>query len=149
MPKNPEKLSLGENHRRVVSALLRRIESTCDEVMEWLRRPSGNLLQFTDDVTPKHADELRALVSGLREENGRVRAELLADASVQSRARGIAASVSLTRIEIEEVFTPGLRGYGPLPPEMEAALDAKLRRLLTYLEAMSAIAERSGSRGAA
>jgi len=149
LPENPRKLALGENHRRVVSAVIRRVETTCDEVLGWLERPGGDLRQLEEDVAPKQADELRMLVRRLREETRRVQNELVIDPSVQSRARGIAASVSLTRTEIEEILTPGLRGYGALPPEMEDALDKKLARILVCLQAMGEIAERSSSRGAA
>jgi len=125
------------------------VETTCDEVIGWLERPGGDLRTLEDDVAPKQADELRVLVRRLREETRRVQNELVIDPSVQSRARGIAASVSHTRTEIEEILTPGLRGYGALAPEMEAALDKKLARILACLQAMGEIAERSRSRGAA
>ncbi|HLZ92722.1 MAG TPA: hypothetical protein VKQ28_13495 [Candidatus Acidoferrum sp.] len=134
MQGNIGKLDLGENHRRVVSAVLRRAESTCEEVLSGLGQPSGHLLQFQEDVGPEQAAELRRLVNQLREEIRRVEGEMLLDVSVQSRARCIASSVSLTRVEIEEVLTPGLRGYGALPAEVEAALDRKFLRLLACLE---------------
>jgi hypothetical protein len=146
---NPRKLTLGENHRRVVSAVIRRVETTCDEVLNWLERPGGDLHQLEEDVAPKQANELRLLVKRLRGETRRVQNELVIEPSVQSRARGIAASVSLTRTEIEEILTPGLRGYGALTPETEAALDKKLACILSCLQAMGEIAERSSSRGAA
>ncbi len=141
-----QKLDLGENHRRVVSAVLRGAESTCEEVLSWLEQPSGHLRQFEEDLGPEQASELRSLVSRLREEIRRIEGEMLLDISVQSRARCIASSVSLTRVEIEEVLTPGLRGYGMLPSEVEAALDEKFLRLLACLERMSVAAERGGSR---
>jgi hypothetical protein len=148
LPAHSQKLELGENHRRVVSAVLRRVEATCDEVVAWLERSGGELHQLSDDVSPAHAAALRAMVARLREETHVVQNELVVDASVQSRARGIAASVSLTRIEIEEILTPGLRGYGALAPNTEATLDEKFRRLLVCLEAMNKIAEHIGSGGA-
>jgi hypothetical protein len=149
LAEKPRMLVLSENHRRVVSAVVRRVETTCDEVLGWLERPNGELHKLEEDVGPKQAEELRTLVGRLREETRRVQSELVIEPSVQSRARGIAASVSHTRTEIEEIFTPGLRGYGALPPEMEAALDKKLARILACLQAMEEIAERSRSRGAA
>jgi hypothetical protein len=143
------KLALGDNHRRVVSAVLRRVEATCDEVLWWLERSGGDLHHIKEDVTPAQADALRALVEQLREEMRKVQKEVSVDASVDSRARAIAASVSLTRTELEEVLTPGLRGYGALAPETEAALDRQFSRLLSFLYALGEIAERNSSRGAA
>lgn len=149
MPESKQKLELGENHRRVVSAVLRRVESTCDEILLWLESPGGDLRQLRNDISLKHANELRGLVDHLKEETKRIEDEMVVNVSVQSRARGIAASVSLTRIEIEEILTPGLRGYGPLPPEAEAALDAKLAGLLACLVKMARIADHAESQGAA
>jgi hypothetical protein len=141
-----KKLALSESHRRVVSALLRRVEATCEEVLDWLIRPSGNLRHLSEDVSERQAGELRALVERLRRELQRVQNEVGVDPSAQSRSRCIASSVSLTRVEIEEVLTPGLRGYGALSPDLEAALDAKFARLLACLYAMSRVVERGGSR---
>jgi hypothetical protein len=139
--KSIEKLALAETHRRIVSAVIRRVEATCDEVLDWIVRPSGNLRQFSEDVSEHQAGELRVLVERLRREIHRVQNEVAVDPSVQSRSRCIASSVSLTRVELEEVLTPGLRGYGALSPELEAALDAKFTRLLAYLYAMSSVVE--------
>jgi hypothetical protein len=143
-----EKLVLSENHRRVVSALLRRVEATCDEVLDWIVRPGGNLRKLSEDVSEHQAGELRALVERLRREIHRVQNEVAVDPSVQPRSRCIASSVSLTRVELEEALTPGLRGYGALSPDQETALDAKFTRLLACLYAMSSVLERGGSRSA-
>jgi hypothetical protein len=149
LSENSRKITLGENHRRVVSSVLRRVETTCDEVIWWLERSEGDLHHFQEDVTPKQNQELRLLVQRLRGEIRHVQEELPVDATVHSRSRGIAASISLTRTELEEVVTPGLRGYGALPPETEAALDRQFSRLLVILLSLGEIAERSNSRGVA
>jgi len=146
LPEHPQKLDLDPNHRRVVSAVLRRVEVTCNEVLDWLVRPGGDLVQLCEDVSEDQKEELRLLVGRLRGEVLRVQNEIEVDPSVQSRARAIAASVSLTRVELEEVLTPGLRGYGAIPQELEAALDAKFTRLLSCLYALNAVVERGGSR---
>jgi hypothetical protein len=134
LPENVQKLELGENHRRVVSAVLRRVELTCEEILAWLERPGGELLRLQDDITPALAGEIRKLVAHLKQETQRVQKEMLINISVESRARGVAASVSLTRVEIQEILTPGLRGYGWLPQDIESALDAKFARLLSCLD---------------
>lgn len=148
MSENFQKLTLGENHRRVVSSVLRHVEATSDEVLAWIRRPGGILQHLSEDISDRQADELRALVGRLREEINRVQNEVAADPSSQSRSRRIAALVSLARIELQEVLTPGLRGYGSLLPETEVALDAKFSRLLACLEAMSRVVEHSSPRSA-
>jgi hypothetical protein len=141
-----EKLALPESHRRVVSAVLRRVDATCDEVLDWLIRPGRDLPRFSEDVSARQADELRTLVGRLRQEIVRLQNEIMVDPTVQSRSRCIASSISLTRVELEEVLTPGLRGYGALSPEIEIALDATFARLLACLYAMSKVVERGGTR---
>ncbi len=138
---------MGENHRRVVSAVVRRVDKTCDEVLAWLDRRPGLLHQYRDDVTSQEVDQLRALIVRLREEIARFQREVTISPAVQSRARAIAGTLSFTRTEIEEVMTPGLRGYGPIAPETETALDSRFTRLLACLEAMSDIVESPAPQG--
>jgi hypothetical protein len=144
--KSGEKMTLPESHRRVVSAVIRRVEATCDEILDLMARPGGNLQQFCEDVSEQQAVELRALVGRLRQEVSQVQMEVAMDPLVQSRRRCITSSVSLTRIELEEVLTPGLRGYGALHPSLEAALDAKFERLLACLSAIGSVLDRGNSR---
>jgi hypothetical protein len=143
-----QKLALEESHRRIVSAVLRRVEATCDEVLDWLIRPGANLQRFSEDISAAQADELRAHVGRLRQEILRFQNEIMVDPLVQSRSRGIASAISHTRVEIEEVLTPGLRGYGVLSQEVETALDEKFARLLAHLYAMSGVVDHGDSRRA-
>lgn len=142
-----QQILLGENHRRVVSVVLRQVEATCDEVAALLERRSGLLQRLREDVSMGQAQELHSLAARLRAEVARVHTEVTVDLGEQSRARGIAAAISLSRVEIEEVMTPGLRGYGRLPSEIESALDTKFSRLLACLEAMSDVVERATPAG--
>jgi len=143
-----ERLALPENHRRIVSAVLRHVEAMCDQVLDWMVQPSSGLRQRSNDLSKDQTDEMRALVERLRQELRSVQMELTVDRVVQSRSRAIAASISHCRVEIEEVLTPGLRGYGPLSAETELALDAKFARLLSSLHAMSNVVEHRFQQGA-
>jgi len=131
-----------------VSAVLRRVETTCDEVLFWLDRRAGTLQTYLDDLSPRQVEQLRLLAERLRKEVARIQTGLTTDARAQSRARAIAGVLSAMRTELEEVLTPGLRGYGALEPETEAALDAKFARLLTSLESMNSVISGGRLRGA-
>jgi hypothetical protein len=131
----------------VLSAVLRRVESACDEILAWLDRRPGLLQRLRNDVSHRQAQQLRSLAARLRVEVARIQHQVTVDSSEQSRARAIAAVISSTRVEIEEVRTPGLRGYGSLPEDIEAALDARLARLLDCLETMSDVVETTAPRG--
>ncbi len=141
MPNTSDKLRLGENHRRVVSVLLREVEKMCDAILEWLDKKPGLLLRVQDDMTAEQQAGLRKLVEQLRGEIRRFDSEVTLDPAVQSRRRAIATLLSAHRINLEEVNSANLRGYGRLPDEVGRELDAKLGRLTTLLEAMSGVVE--------
>jgi hypothetical protein len=141
MIENKKKLQLGENHRRVVSVLIRRIEATCEGVLHNLDRRSSLLHNVEEDLTPQQDQRLRELVGNLRSEIERVESEVTLDPVVSSRRRSIAALVSSAVIDLQEVCDSALRGYGSMPEAVERALVEKLASLMVVLEEMERIAE--------
>src|SRR5712692_9257267 len=141
MPNTSDKLRLGENHRRVVSVLLREVEKMCDAILDWLDKKPGLLLRVQDDMTAEQQAGLHKLVQQLRGEIRRFDSEVTLDPAVQSRRRAIAALLSANRTHLEEVDSAGLRGYGQLPEDVGRERDAKLGRLTTLLEVMSGVVE--------
>jgi hypothetical protein len=136
-----KKLQLGENHRRVVSVLIRRVEAACEGILQDLDRRSGLLHSVQDDVSPEQAKKLRELAGKLRAEVERVESEVRLDPAVRSRKRSIAARVSSAIIDLEEVSGSALRGYGEMPKELEQALAEKFARFIAVLQEMERIAE--------
>jgi hypothetical protein len=141
MSKETTKLQLGENHRRVVSVLMRRVETVCEGILLDLDRKSGLLHNLEDDVAPEQARKLRELAEKLRREVARVESEISLDPAVRSRKRSIAARISSAIIDLEEVGGSGLRGYGAVSRELEQALDEKFARLTAVLQEMERVAE--------
>jgi hypothetical protein len=141
MADETKKLQLGENHRRVVSVLIRRVEAACDGILQDLDRRPGLLLHMENDIRAEQDGKLRELVGKLRAEVGRVASEVTLDAAVRSRRRSIAARISATMIDLEDVSGSALRGYGTLSPEDECALIEKFARLIVVLEEMERVAE--------
>jgi hypothetical protein len=141
MSKKTTKLQLGENHRRVVSVLMRRVETVCDGILADLDRKSGLLHNMEDDVAPEKARILRELAEKLRSEVARVESEISLDAAVRSRKRSIAVRISSAIIDLEEVGGSGLRGYGAVSKELEQELDEKFARLIAVLQEMERVAE--------
>ncbi len=92
-------------------------------------------------MTAEQQAGLRKLVQQLRGEIRRFDSEVTLDPAVQSRRRAIATLLSAHRINLEEVNSANLRGYGRLPDEVGRELDGKLGRLTTLLEAMSGVVE--------
>lgn len=135
------KLRLGENHRRVVSVLLRNVEKAADGITAWLERKPGLLHRYREDLTPLQKARLREMAGQLHAEIRRFYEEVELDCSTQSRRRAIAALVSSATIDLEEVDSRSLRGYGEVPAEIGCALDAKLQRVLQCLEQIQTVIE--------
>ena len=136
-----EKLKLSENHRRVVSVLLRGLEQACDEIEATFRQAPGMLDRIHDDLSPAQRERLRDSVLCVRGEIRRLTAEIELDASFRSQRRTILALLSSSIVNLEESEPMKLRGYGPMSPQAEARLSAEIQRLIELLEQMSVIVE--------
>lgn len=136
-----EKLELGENHRRVVSVLMRGVEQMCSEVDASLEESSGILQRMLDDVSRTQKKELRSMTVSIRAEVARVASEIELDTGVLSRRRKIAALISASIVNVEESDPQKLRGYGPLSDLAMRRLQEEFSRLHTLLEQMAAIVE--------
>lgn len=141
MSKMSEKLKLGENHRRVVSVLFRGIEQACDEIDATFRESPGALRHVEDDLSSKQRFALREMTDRVRSEIHRLASEIELDTSIRSQRRTVLALLSSCIVNLEESEPKKLRGYGTMPPEVEARLSGEFQRLIDVLERMAAIVE--------
>ena len=63
MSEGSAKIEFGENHRRVVSVLMRGTERACDEVVACLGPRSAVLAEVRDDLTSEAKVQLRDLAA--------------------------------------------------------------------------------------
>lgn len=136
-----QKLKLGENHRRVVSVLLRGIERACDEIDASFRDSPGTLCRIREDLSPRQRSALLDLTQRVRGEIGRLAAEIELDTSVGSQRRTVLALLSASIVNLEESEPKKLRGYGPMSPQAEARLAGEFERLIALFEQMVALVE--------
>ncbi len=136
------KIEFGENHRRVISVLMRGTERACDEVVEWLDHRSTMLAEVHDDLTPDAKAELRVLAGRLKTEVLAFSRRVALDKKQSSIRRSVAAIVSTALIDLQEVQNSGLRGYGTLGDREREALEQSIHRMATLLHEMLQIAER-------
>lgn len=136
-----EKLKLGENHRRVVSVLLRGLEQACDEIDASFRGSPGTLRRIHDDLSPVQRSSLREITQRVRGEIRRLASEIELDTSVGSQRRTVLALLSASIVNLEESEPRKLRGYGAMSPEVEARLGKEFHRLVALFEQMAAIVE--------
>jgi hypothetical protein len=134
MANDTEILKLGENHRRVVSVVLRSLEQMCGEIDGWLERKSGVLFRIHGDLTKDQRAALRALTPRLRGELRRLQGEIELEAAVQSLRGTMVALLSANIVNVEDTDASYLAGYGRLPEEVSRKLDHEFKRLLAILE---------------
>lgn len=138
-----EKLKLGENHRRVVSVLLRGIEATCDEVEATLDETAGVMRRVSDDLSTEQSKALRRMSEAVRMEIRRISSEIELDPAMNSRRRRIRALVSSAIVNLEESDPKKLRGYGHLAEEAVKRLENEFAKLLKMLDEMAEAVERT------
>ncbi|MGH9730736.1 MAG: hypothetical protein ACRD4A_03475 [Candidatus Acidiferrales bacterium] len=105
-----QKLKLGENHRRVVSVLLRGLEQMCDEIEARLEEAPGVLRQVRSDLSAAQDTDLREMTARVREEIRRLNTEIELDAAIRSPRRAILALLSASIVNLEESDSKRLRG---------------------------------------
>lgn len=141
MPDDSAKIEFGENHRRVVSVLMRGTERACDEVVARLNPHSTVLAEVRDDLTPEAKAKLRNLARQLKEHVLAFSGEAALDKNQSSTRRSVAAIISAALIDLQEVQNSGLRGYGPLGDHEKHALDDRVHSMIALLHEMLRIAE--------
>lgn len=138
-----EKLKLGENHRRVVSVLLRGLEQACDEIDATRHELPGTLRRVRDDLTTAQHSALQQMTGRVRGEIRRLASEIELDTSVGSQRRTVLALLSACVVNLEESEPKKLHGYGEMSPEAEARLASEFQRLIELLQHVAAIVERT------
>jgi hypothetical protein len=136
-----EKLSLGENHRRVMSVVFRGIEQMCDEIDATFAAAPGLLRRVEDDLSARQRAKLQAMNARVREEIRRLTSEIELDPAVRSPRRTIRALLAASIVNLEESDSTRLRGYGELSREAAVKIDRELKTLAVLLEEMASTVE--------
>ena len=136
------KLKLGENHRRVVSVLLRGVERACNEIEAAVGDSDGLLYRVSADLSTEQQQYLSKMAERVRAELARITSQIELDVSVHSRRRRILALLSSSIVNLEESAPEKLRGYGELSAEARAKLESEFSRLLALLNEMESAIER-------
>jgi hypothetical protein len=142
MPQSRAKtVKLGENHRRVISVVMRGLEQMADDIERWMEKKPGLLIRREQDLSPAQQSRLRTLAAELRRELVRIAGELELSPAVQSPGRSISALLSAMLVQLEESDSKRLRGYGRMPEEAAEKLDGEISHLIALLEQMAGVVE--------
>jgi hypothetical protein len=135
------KVELSENHRRVLSVVLRGLDQMCGEAQDCLDNRLGRLWPERMDLTAEQQEEVRRLAGRIRREIHRIAEGIEAEGEVLSAKAVIRALASAQIVQLEESDSSGLRGYGPLSGRAAAWLDTEVGHLKTLLGEMVRVVE--------
>ncbi len=143
----PQRLTLGESHRRIVSALLRGFEDMAAEISRWVDPPAGVLVSVEDRLNRRERQEVQALLARLEEELRRLAREINLDVAGRSAARSIEALVVEHLSLLQETAGGELRGYGEMDDKTRVRLAAEFARLQEIFESLLHVVRREAPRG--
>lgn len=140
------KFSLGESHRRIVSALLRGLGDMRMEIERWIEPAPGVLVSIEDRLNGEEREQLSALLGRLEEELRRMEREIELDVSTRSAARSIEALLAEHLSLVQETSGGELRGYGELDEAARNRLASEFARLQEIFDGMLRVVRREGNR---
>ena len=138
---------LNENHRRVLSGTLRRLELAAWRLEDQLVRgeyPEVTLTRFTHRPTLSQQAALLELAKQMREEVVKLASEYQLEVKEEDYARTIMAEFTLLWSDLEDARPHKLRAYGDIDPQAHTILGPRLQRLIDLVLAIDEVA--SGKR---
>ncbi len=130
---------LSENHRRVLSTALRRVELAAWRLEERLRQhapPALALTRFTTTPDEQQRSELLGLLAQLREKVAQLAAEYGLEAQEDNLVRTIKAEFSLLWSDLEDTRPKKLRNYGEMHPRAHDLLGPQVQELIDLVLAI-------------
>lgn len=130
---------LSENHRRVLSTSLRRLELAAWRLEERLQHdapPALALTRFTTTLKEQQRSELLRLLSRLRERIAQLAGEYGLEAQEDDLVRTIKAEFSLLWSDLEDTRPKKLRNYGEMHPRAHDLLGPQVQELIDLVLAI-------------
>jgi hypothetical protein len=138
---------LGENHRRVLSTMLMRLELATWRLEERLRRaalPALSLTRFTGALDERQRGELLHLTAQIRQRIGQLVRDYDLEAREDDLVRTVTAEFSLLWSDLEDVRPHKLRNYGELPPRARDILGPHIQELIGLVLAIDGVTRGEG-----
>jgi len=134
---------LGENHRRVLANILRRVELAAWRLEEQLTQeatPHLTLTHFTHPPTPEQRSILLQLTKQIRQQVTRLATDYRLEVGEQHLLRTIMGEFTLLWCDLEDIRPHKLRAYGAVNPQLQAVLDPPLQRLIELVLTIDGVA---------
>jgi hypothetical protein len=138
---------LGENHRRVLSTMLMRLELATWRLEERLRRAAPadlSLTRFTDTLDERQRGELLHLTAQIRQLIGQMVRDYDLEAREDDLARTVTAEFSLLWSDLEDTRPHKLRNYGELEPRARDILGLQIQELVGLVLAIDGATRNKG-----
>lgn len=129
-------IKLPANHHRSLSVTAETVERTLDELELVLQ--SKGIEHLTSKITPSYSDETRqellAAVAEMRKANEEMVRAFDLQKHERKEARILRAAISHLWVILSDSTAKGMRGFGPLSPDLASEVNKHVHRLLDLLK---------------
>jgi len=141
-------MGLNVNQRRAVSVTLRLLEERLADIERAMEgSEQGILYRRIARFTPKQREQMRLLITAMREEIRGAATQFHLIVEEQSAARYVIGTLSMSWESLEETRPRKLKAYGEVDPALEETLEPILQRLIQLLFDLEDAALGEDSRG--
>jgi len=143
----PDAALLNDSQRRHLGVTLGQIQRLLHEIVALLSTPAprDGLVTEADDIPVDFARKIAGEVARIDSQIAALADRFDLPRREQSRYRWVRAVLGISIDNLEDTRAAALRAYGPVHPDLEAALDPPLRALQEQLQALLTRLEWSGS----
>jgi hypothetical protein len=129
-------IKLPPNHHRSLSVTAQTVERTLDE-LELILRSKG-FENLTSKITASYSEETRgeilAAIAEMRKANEEMVHAFKLQKHERDEARILRAAIAHLWVILSDSTAKGMRGFGPLSPELAPEVDSYIHRLLILLK---------------
>ena len=129
-------IKLPSNHHRSLSVTAQTVERTLDE-LELILRSKG-IVNLTSRITASYSEETRgellAAIAEMRNANEEMVHTFKLQRQEREEAKILRAAISHLWVILSDSTAKGMRGFGPLSPELASEVNKHVHRLLDLLK---------------
>jgi hypothetical protein len=139
--------NLSEAHSSRIRITLTLLDEALVKFEEWAqgREVRSILYHEANTLDPDRRAEILADIAGIRGIMQELKDDLYLEAGVQNIAKTMRGHCYILWVDVLEMTSKYLRGFGEPPPELVNYLDPKTHHILKYLDHIKALLTKPGS----
>jgi len=134
-----DRLEIGENHRRAISATLAMVDRTLCLFERWAKGQDVQSVLYKErnNLSPRQRVAILRIIRDIRRAIGEIHQSLQLTDDVEITVTTIRGHCSILWVALEELQARHLRRYGEPLPELGEYLDPRVQKLIRLLRKLS------------